>query len=76
MDQRLHLDVFFFILIFVTVTDVSTIILIIIIAMFTLNMIKVMFLDLLCEDLVGDLGEEDEEELENVPGQTNAKCWN
>ena len=48
--------------------------LILIIAVLTLNMIKVMFLDLLCEDLICDLGEEDEEELENVPGQRNVKC--
>ena len=74
MDQRLHLDVSFLILIFVAVTDISTIISIIMIAIFTLNMIKVMFLDLLCEDLICDLREEDEEELENVPGQRNVKC--
>ena len=74
MDQRLHLDRSFLILIFVAVTDISTIISIIMIAIFTLNMIKVMFLDLLCEDLICDLGEEDEEELENVPGRRNVKC--
>ena len=74
MDQRLHLDRSFLILIFVAVTDISTIISIIMIAIFTLNMIKVMFLDLLCEDLICDLREEDEEELENVPGQRNVKC--
>ena len=74
MDQRLHLDRSFLILILVAVTDISTTILIIMIAIFTLNMIKVMFLDLLCEDLICDLGEEDEEELENVPGQRNVKC--
>ena len=75
MDQRLHLDRSFLILILVAVTDISTtIISIIMIAIFTLNMIKVMFLDLLCEDLICDLGEEDEEELENVPGQRNVKC--
>ena len=40
-------------------------------------MIKVMFLDLLCEDLICDLGEEDEEELENVPakGIVNHDYW-
>lgn len=73
MDQRLHLDRSFLILILVAVTDISTtIILIIFIAIF--SMIKVMFLDLFCEDLICDLGEEDEEELENVPGQRNVKC--